>query len=132
MKQSNIGVAVVGAGRIGTLRARLAAKHPAVGFLAISDKDPACARALAEQAGAQFHSGSNDEVISHPYVSAVFVSTPEQEHTKPILRALRIAVRDREEPHRRVLGGEPRAQRADAAGADDSDPDVGLFQHPRH
>src|SRR5260370_1129993 len=44
MKQDNIGIAVVGAGRIGTLRARLAAKHPAVRFLAVSDRDPAHAR----------------------------------------------------------------------------------------
>src|SRR3979409_1957757 len=88
MKQSNLGIAVVGAGRIGTLRARLAAKHPAVRFLAISDRDGARARALAEQAGADLHSGSNDEVINHPDVTAVIVSTPEQEHTQPILTAL--------------------------------------------
>jgi predicted dehydrogenase len=37
MAQKPIGIAVVGAGRIGTLRARLASKHPSVGFLAISD-----------------------------------------------------------------------------------------------
>ena len=89
MKQSNIGIAVVGAGRIGTLRARLAAKHPSVRFLAISDRDPTRARALAEQAGADVHSGNNDEVINHPDVTAVIVSTPEQEHTLPILTALR-------------------------------------------
>ncbi len=88
MKQSNLGIAVVGAGRIGTLRARLAAKHPSVRFLAISDRDPARARKLAEEAGADVHSGSNDEVINHPDVSAVIVSTPEQEHTLPILAAL--------------------------------------------
>ena len=90
MKQSNIGIAVIGAGRIGTLRARLAAKHPAVRFLAISDRDPARARALAEQAGADIHSGNNDEMISHPDVTAVIVSTPEQEHTLPILTALQL------------------------------------------
>jgi myo-inositol 2-dehydrogenase/D-chiro-inositol 1-dehydrogenase len=90
MRQSKIGIAVVGAGRIGTLRARLASKHPAVGFLAVSDKDSARAQALAKQAGAHFHSGSNDEVIGHPDVTAVIVSTPEQEHTKPILRALEL------------------------------------------
>lgn len=88
-KQSNIGIAVVGSGRIGTLRARLAAKHPAVRFLAISDKDPKRAKALAEQAGADFHSGSNEEVINHPDVTAVIVSTPEQLHTEPILLALK-------------------------------------------
>jgi predicted dehydrogenase len=88
VKRADIGIAVVGAGRIGTLRARLAAKHPAVRFLAISDRDPARARALAEAAGAQVASGSNEEVIGHPAVTAVIVSTPEQQHTLPILQAL--------------------------------------------
>src|SRR5690242_3582846 len=88
-KRSGIGVAVVGAGRIGTLRARLAAKHPTVRFLAVSDKDPKRAKALAELAGADLHSGSNEEVINHPDVTAVFVSTPEQLHTEPIIQALK-------------------------------------------
>src|SRR5262249_61977715 len=88
MKQDNIGIAVVGAGRIGTLRASLAAKHPAVRFLAVSDRDPARARALAEAAGADVHSGSNEEGIAHPRVTAVIRSTPEQQHTQPILQAL--------------------------------------------
>src|ERR1041384_7173601 len=91
MKQNNnIGIAVVGAGRIGTLRARLAAKHPTVRFLAIWDRDPARAKALAEQAGADLHTGSNEAIIGHPDVTAVIVSTPEQEHTEPILQALRL------------------------------------------
>ena len=90
MKRDNIGIAVVGSGRIGTLRARLAAKHPAVRFLAVSDRDPARARALAEAAGADFHSGSNEEVIAHPRVTAVIVSTPEQQHTPPVLHALEL------------------------------------------
>src|SRR5437660_6275151 len=89
MKRSNLGIAVVGSGRIGTLRARLAAKHPAVRFLAVSDRDPARAQALAKEAGADLHSGSNEEVIDHPDVTAVIVSTPEQQHTQPIIRALK-------------------------------------------
>src|SRR5207244_12568402 len=88
MKRDNIGIAVVGSGRIGTLRARLAAKHPAVRFLAVSDRDPARARALAEAAGADLHSGSNEGVSKHPDLTAVIVSTPEQAHTQPILHAL--------------------------------------------
>src|SRR3954464_10625471 len=89
-KQSNLGIAVVGSGRIGTLRARLAAKHPSVGYLAISDKDPARAKALAEQAGADRHSGSNEDVIADPRVTAGIVSTPEQDPPEPILQALRL------------------------------------------
>src|SRR6202040_692006 len=52
------------------------------------DRVPARARALAEAAGAKVASGSNEEVISHPAVTAVIVSTPEQQHTLPILQAL--------------------------------------------
>ena len=54
MKAKQIGIAVVGSGRIGSLRARLAAKHPAVAFLAVSDREPAHAKALAELAAADF------------------------------------------------------------------------------
>src|SRR5271170_7411518 len=85
-----LGIAVVGSGRIGTLRARLAAKHPAVRFLAVSDKEPANAKALAELAGAHLHSADNDEVIAHPDVNAVFVSTPEGEHAAAVCKALEL------------------------------------------
>jgi predicted dehydrogenase len=83
-----LGVAVIGAGRIGTLRARLAAKHPSVGFIAIADADPERARALAQQTGAACHCGSNDEAIERPEVNAVFVSTPEGEHAAAVRKAL--------------------------------------------
>ena len=56
-EEKRLGVAVIGAGRIGTLRARLAARHPAVGFIAIADLDPQRAKTLAEVTGADFHTG---------------------------------------------------------------------------
>jgi len=90
VQRKELGIAVVGAGRIGTLRARLAAKHPSVSFLAISDRDPARARSLAQQAGADFHSGDNIEIISRPEVNAVIVSTPEGEHAAAVCKALEL------------------------------------------
>jgi predicted dehydrogenase len=90
MKSGELGIAVVGAGRIGTLRARLAAKHPCVKFIAVSDLEPGRAQALAEQTGADFHSGNNFEAIERPEVNAVFVSTPEGEHSAPVRRALEL------------------------------------------
>jgi predicted dehydrogenase len=90
MKNDYLGVAVVGAGRIGTLRAKLAAKHPAVRYVAVSDADPARAKALAEQSGANFHSGSNEDIIANPEVNAVIVSTPEGEHAAPVCKALEL------------------------------------------
>lgn len=83
-----IGIAVVGSGRIGTLRARLAAKHPAVRFLALADLDIEKARRLAGETGADFVSADNAEVIERPEVTAVIVSTPEGAHSAPVRRAL--------------------------------------------
>jgi len=56
----------------------------------VSDLDPARARALARQTGAQFHSGDNVEVISRPEVNAVVVSTSEGEHLAPMLKAVEL------------------------------------------
>jgi predicted dehydrogenase len=90
MQQKQLGIAVIGAGRIGTLRARLAAKHPSVQFLAIADQDISKAKALAQICGADFYSADNNEVIARPEVTAVFVSTPEGEHAAPIKKALEL------------------------------------------
>lgn len=87
-KRADIGLAVVGSGRIGSLRARIAAEHPAVRFVAVSDIEPAHARKLAETVSADAWSGDNLEVISHPEVTAVVVSTSEGEHVQAILQAL--------------------------------------------
>ena len=88
MERRQIGLAVVGSGRIGTLRARLAADHPAVTFLAVSDVNRAAAQELARKVGAQFHSTDNREIIARPEVNAVIVSTSEGEHVAPVLAAL--------------------------------------------
>lgn len=90
MKTKELGIAVVGSGRIGSLRARLAASHPAVKFLAVSDLDPEKARRLAQTSGADLWSGRNEDVIAHPEVDAVIVSTSEHEHLEPVMRALEL------------------------------------------
>ncbi len=88
MNRKELGVAVIGAGRIGTLRARLAARHPAVKFLAVADINGAAARALAERTEADVHSTDNHAMIAHPEVNAVIVSTPEHQHVEPVCQAL--------------------------------------------
>jgi predicted dehydrogenase len=89
-KATQVGIAVIGSGRIGSLRARLASKHPAVHYLAVSDLDSQRARSLADQTQADFHSADNVEVIERPEVTAVIVSTPEGEHSTPVRRALEL------------------------------------------
>lgn len=85
-----IGVAIIGAGRIGALRGHLAAAHPAVRFLAVTDVDAGRARTLGERLGAQLVTQDNREAISRPEVDAVIVSTSEHEHTAPVLQALEL------------------------------------------
>jgi predicted dehydrogenase len=88
MHKKTIGIAVVGSGRIGTLRAVMASRHPAVDFLAVSDLEPAKAEKLATQCGANCWSGNNLEIMSRPEVDAVVVSTIELEHVGPVEQAL--------------------------------------------
>ncbi len=87
--RSPVGVAVVGAGKIGRHRARLAAQHAGVGFLAIADLDGAAAARLAEEVEADLWSDDVAAVVNRPEVNAVVVSTPERAHTAPTLAALR-------------------------------------------
>ena len=85
-----LGIAVVGSGRIGTIRARQALTHPSVNFVGVSDLVGDNAKKLAGNVGAQFHTADNLEVISRPEVNAVIVSTAEGEHMKPILQAIEL------------------------------------------
>ena len=88
MESRQLGIAVVGAGRIGTLRANMASRHPSVRFLAVADVDEERATKLAKDVGAHFASCHNEDVIAHPEVGAVIVSTPEHAHAEPVLQAL--------------------------------------------
>ena len=72
MRHKQLGIAVVGSGRIGTLRAGMVATHPAVNFLAISDQDPTRAAALSKSVEADFSSGDNLEVIARDEAEKVY------------------------------------------------------------
>ncbi len=87
-ERNRIGVAVVGSGRIGTMRARAVLDHPSVDFVAVSDRDGANAAKLAGKVAVDFHSASNEEIIAHPDVNTVIVSTSEGEHLQPVLQAI--------------------------------------------
>src|ERR1700749_2875963 len=88
MKGNSIGLGIIGSGRIGPLRARLASGPAAVSHIAVSDLDPANAAKLATLVGGRSHGADNLAVIDDPEVTAVVVSTSEGEHMAPMLAAL--------------------------------------------
>lgn len=87
-QRDEVGLAVIGSGRIGGLRSRIAASHPGVRFLAVSDVDADSASTLADSVGADHWSTDNSEIIAMSEVTAVIVSTPEGDHTEAVLEAL--------------------------------------------
>ncbi len=83
-----LGVAVVGCGTIGRVRAELARETAAVGWLGLCDVDEPTARKLADDTGADFVTTNLAELLSRPEVSAVIIATAENEHVDPILAAV--------------------------------------------
>ncbi|MFQ5861264.1 MAG: Gfo/Idh/MocA family protein [Dehalococcoidia bacterium] len=85
-----LGVAVIGAGNIGSLRAHILSQMPQVNFLAVADIDEGKAQRLAEQCRADLWSTNYEEVVSRTEVNAVSVSSGEEEHLAPALAAARL------------------------------------------
>ena len=91
MKGKNLGVAIIGSGRIGRLRGLAAQLHPSVEFIACSDTNEENAERLAREVGADIWSSNNLDVMSHPKVNAIIISTGEDEHVEPMLQAFPLA-----------------------------------------
>ena len=90
MSQKELGLAVIGSGRIGSLRAILASGHPAVNYLGVSDINIENAKKLAAKSHAQKFTDDNHELISDPNVNVVIVSTSEHEHFDSVMHALEL------------------------------------------
>jgi predicted dehydrogenase len=82
-----IGLAIVGAGRVGLIRAELAARHPQVDWIGIAETNPERGEIVREKCGADFVTSDFRELLSRPEVSAVVVSTDEHLHVDPVVFA---------------------------------------------
>jgi predicted dehydrogenase len=83
-----LGVAVVGAGRVGTFRAEVAARHPAVEWLGIAERIPERGENLARRVGADYVTTDFRELLDRPEVNCVVVATDEHLHVAPVLAAV--------------------------------------------
>jgi myo-inositol 2-dehydrogenase / D-chiro-inositol 1-dehydrogenase len=82
-----IGLAIVGAGRVGLIRGELAARHPAVDWIGIAEINPDRAKLVGDKVGADFITADFRELIARREVNAVVVSTDEHLHVDPVLAA---------------------------------------------
>jgi len=82
-----IGLAIVGAGRVGLFRGEVAARHPMVDFIGVADLKPERLSLLKEKCKADFVTADFRELLERPEVTAAIISTDEHLHVEPILAA---------------------------------------------
>ena len=83
-----IGLAIVGAGRVGLIRGEIAARYPQVDWIGLAEKNPARAKLVSDTVKADFVTSDFRELLKQPEVTAVVISTDEHLHVAPILAAL--------------------------------------------
>jgi predicted dehydrogenase len=83
-----IGLAIIGAGRVGLFRGEVAARHPQVDFIGIAEIKPDRAREVAAKIHADFVTADFRELLARPEVTAAIIATDEHLHVEPILTAV--------------------------------------------
>jgi myo-inositol 2-dehydrogenase/D-chiro-inositol 1-dehydrogenase len=87
-KPKKIGLAIVGAGRVGLFRGEVAARHGAVDWIGIAEKIPERAREAAARIGADFVTGDHRDLLKRPEVTAAIIATDEHLHVDPVMCAV--------------------------------------------
>ena len=83
-----IGLAIVGAGRVGLFRGEVAARHPMVDFIGVADLKQERLSLLKEKTKADFVTADFQELLKRPEVTAAIIATDEHLHVEPILAAV--------------------------------------------
>jgi myo-inositol 2-dehydrogenase/D-chiro-inositol 1-dehydrogenase len=84
----DIGLAIIGGGRVGLFRGEVANRHPAVKWIGVAEKNPNRLGEVAPKIGADFTTTDYHELLRRPEVTCVLVSTDEHLHVAPILAAV--------------------------------------------
>jgi myo-inositol 2-dehydrogenase/D-chiro-inositol 1-dehydrogenase len=86
-RRRGIGLAVIGCGTIGRIRALIARDYPGVEWIGLCDKKENLAIRLAEDCEADFYTTDYRVLLSRPEVSATIIATDENFHVEPALMA---------------------------------------------
>src|SRR3954468_10890601 len=83
-----IGLAIIGAGRVGLFRGEVAARHPMVDFIGVADLKQDRAKFVGDKCKADFITTDYVELLKRPEVTAAIIATDEHLHVEPILAAV--------------------------------------------
>jgi myo-inositol 2-dehydrogenase / D-chiro-inositol 1-dehydrogenase len=83
-----IGLAIVGGGRVGLFRGEVAARHPAVEWIGVAEKNPERGKFIAEKVGADFLTTDHRELLRRPEVTSAIIATDEHLHVDPIMASV--------------------------------------------
>ena len=86
MKQ--LGLAVVGCGVVGRMRATLAKDFPGIGWIGLSDVNEKVGHQLRDDIDADFYTNDFRKLIARPEVDAVIIATSTWAHVEPTLSAI--------------------------------------------
>jgi len=87
-RPERIGLAIVGAGRVGLFRGEVAARHPMVDFIGVCDLKEERRKMVGKKVKADFITGDFRKLLGRPEVTAAIISTDEHLHVEPILAAV--------------------------------------------
>ncbi len=83
-----IGLAVIGCGTIGRIRAEFARDYPGVGWLGLCDVKEELGRKLVDDTGADFFTTDFNQLLARPEVTAAIIATDENHHVEATLAAV--------------------------------------------
>src|SRR5215207_3378627 len=84
----DIGLAIVGGGRVGLFRGEVANRHPAVKWIGLAEKNPNRAGEVAPMIQADFVTQDHRELLRRPEVTCAIIATDEHLHVDPIMAAV--------------------------------------------
>src|SRR5262249_50546 len=93
----SVGLAIIGGGRVGLFRGEVAARHPAVGWIGLAEKNPNRAGEVAPRISADFVTQDHRELLRRPEVTAAIICTAhhlpdEPLHVDPIMAGVETGV----------------------------------------
>ena len=86
--KKEIGLAIVGCGTIGRIRAIMARDYPGIGWIGLCDIDTELGKKLQDETNADFFTDDYNKLLSRDEIDAVIIATDENHHFGPTIAAV--------------------------------------------